>query len=132
MRISYFILKQPSDNAPNRKRSLQTFSNKQVNKKRVSQLEKDKKLLMSAMKNKIHFAQKSGKPVEKTDEQLLLYPLSISDMKGILLQDKRQVCSRTGTNHFPPPKSSHHTCHQIGCPSAPLLRECSDQLIALT
>ena len=82
LRILYFILKQPSVKAPNRRRALQTFSHKQVNKKRVSQLEKDKKLLITAMKNKIQFAKKTGKPVENPDEQLVLYPLSLCDNEG--------------------------------------------------
>ena len=40
-RISYFILKLSSVRAPNRKHSLQIFSEK-TNKRRVSQLERDK------------------------------------------------------------------------------------------
>ena len=52
------------------------------NKMRVSQLEKDKKLLITAMKNKIQFAKKTGKPVESPNEQLVLYPLSLCDNEG--------------------------------------------------
>ena len=56
LRISYFILKKASVIAPNRRRSLQTFTVKHT--KKVSQLERDKKLVMTAMKKKIHFAHK--------------------------------------------------------------------------
>ena len=54
LRISYYILRQPSTQAPNRKRKLHTLSEfKQVqNKRRVSQLEKDTRLVISAMKKK--------------------------------------------------------------------------------
>ena len=61
LRISYFILKNPSVKTPNRKRSLQTFSTKQVNRKRVHQLERDRQLVLSAMKKKIQFSQKTGR-----------------------------------------------------------------------
>ena len=42
-RISSVTLKNPSVHAPNRRRRLQTFSEKKINKSRVTQLEKDKK-----------------------------------------------------------------------------------------
>ena len=95
MRISYFVLRQPSVKAPNRKRALQMFSVKIVKTKRVSQLERDKKLLISAMKNKIHFSQKVGKPIERPDEQLFEYPLSISDSNGDPLKGQKSNFTKT-------------------------------------
>ncbi len=55
LRISYNILKQPSVKAPIRRKALQTFSIKQAKTVRVSQLERDKKLLVLAMKKKFFF-----------------------------------------------------------------------------
>ena len=49
LRISYFILKVPSVKAPNRRKALQTFSVKQARKRRISQLERDQQLVISAM-----------------------------------------------------------------------------------
>ena len=49
--LSSVILKTPSVQAPNRKHRLQTFSEK-ITKSRVSQLERDKKLIITAMKGK--------------------------------------------------------------------------------
>ena len=45
--ITFHILKKPSTSATVRKRRLQTFSSKKVNKQRISQLEKDRSLILS-------------------------------------------------------------------------------------
>jgi len=55
LRIASVQLKQPSVNAPNRKRRLQTFTERKVTKSRLTQLEKDKKLVLAAMKKKMQF-----------------------------------------------------------------------------
>ena len=53
-RVSAVLLKLPSIHAPNRKRRLHTFSEKKVTKSRLTQLEKDKKLIITAMKKISH------------------------------------------------------------------------------
>ena len=75
-RIGYFILKQPSVHAPNRKRRLQTFSEKKANKSRITQLERDKQLILSAIRKQIQFSKRTGRPIEKPGEQLLELPLA--------------------------------------------------------
>ena len=82
IRISYFILRNPSVQAPNRRRTLRTFSTKSVTKKRVSNLERDRRLLLSAMKKEMLFSKKTGVPIDRPGEQLSEYPLSISDSNG--------------------------------------------------
>lgn len=52
LRIASVILKQPSVHPTNRKKHLQTFSERKVNKRTLSQVEKDKRLILSAMKKK--------------------------------------------------------------------------------
>lgn len=47
------ILKQPSIHTPNRKHQLQTFSERKATKSRLTQLEKDKKLVLAATKKKM-------------------------------------------------------------------------------
>ena len=79
LRITYVIQKQPSVLAPNRRRRLKTFSERKVTKSRVTQLEKDKKLVMSAMKKKMQFSRRTGRHIEKQGEQLIQLPLAISD-----------------------------------------------------
>ena len=95
LRISFFILREPSVRAPNRRKALQTLSDrKQKKNKKVSQLERDKRLLVSAMKRKIHFSQKNGKPVDQPGEQLLEYPLSLCDNEGNPLQGQKSYFTK--------------------------------------
>ena len=53
LRIASVILKQPSVHAPNRKHQWQTFSERKATKSRLTQLEKDKKLVLAAIKKKM-------------------------------------------------------------------------------
>ena len=72
-RITSFILKQPSTLAPNRKRHLLTFSEGQKKSRKISQLERDRRLIISAMKKKMHFSKRTGRPIDKPGEQLIHY-----------------------------------------------------------
>ena len=94
-RIVSFILKNPSVRAPNRKRRLQTFSEKKVNKSRVSQLERDKGLILSAMRKKMQFSKRTGRPIEKPGEQLLELPLAIADSDGNPLKGQKSYATRS-------------------------------------
>lgn len=100
MRIAFFILQTPSTNAPNRRRALQTFSTKQPTKKRVSQLERDQKLILTAIKRKIHFAQKTGQPVDRPGEQLAQYPLSLCDSDGNPRSGQKSYFTRSLENRY--------------------------------
>jgi len=81
-RVTSYILKEPSAQAPNRKRHLQTFSAGQKTTRKISQLERDKRLILSAMKKKMLFSKRTGRPIEKPGEQLIELPLAISDNDG--------------------------------------------------
>ena len=61
---------------------MQTLSEKKITKSRVTQLEKDKKLIITAMKKKMQFSRKTGRPVEHPGEQLVELPLAICDSEG--------------------------------------------------
>ena len=80
--IAFFVLKQPSTLTTVRKRRLQTFSTKKVNKQRVSQLEKDRNLILSCMRKKIKWSASKGIPIDKPGEQLIALPLAIADHQG--------------------------------------------------
>ena len=83
LRIAYFKLREPSIQAPNRRQRLQTFSDRTTKTvKKVSQLDEDKRLVLSAMKKKLQHSKKTGTPIEQPGEQLIEYPLSICDNKG--------------------------------------------------
>ena len=93
-RIVSFTLKKPCVKVPNRKRRLQTFSEKKVNKSRISQLERDKQLIISTMRKKIQFSKRTGRPIEKP-EQLLELPLALADSDGNPLKGQKSftTCS---------------------------------------
>ena len=77
-RIKFFIIKTPSTNVPNRRRRLQTFSEKHGNSTRITQHEKDKRLVLAAIKMKMKYSHQTGKPINQPGEQLIL-PLAICD-----------------------------------------------------
>ena len=76
------ILRNPSVNAPTRKRRLRTFTEKKANKQRVSQLERDRKLILSCMRKKMKWSNTTGKPIDTPGEQLLELPLALCDHMG--------------------------------------------------
>lgn len=82
LRIQYYILKEPSVQAPNRKRRLQTFSEKRVTRQKVSQLERDRKLILQCMRKKMRWSKLTGQPIERLGEQLLETPLALADHQG--------------------------------------------------
>ena len=93
-RISAVILKNPSVGAPNRKRRLQTFSEKKVTKSRVTQLEKDRRLVITAMKKKMKFSQRTGKPIDRPGEQLIELPLALCDNTGNPIKGQKSYTTR--------------------------------------
>lgn len=48
----------------------------------MSQLENDKKINLTAMKKKMQYSQRNGKPIENPGEQLIEVPLSIANNDG--------------------------------------------------
>ena len=95
LRISSVILKNPSVQAPNRRRRLQTFSERKVTKSRITQLEKDRKLIMAAMKRKIQFSHRIGTPIDKPGEQLIELPLAISDNVGNPMKGQKSYTTKS-------------------------------------
>ncbi len=68
--------------APNRKRRLQTFSEKGVTRQKVTQLESDRKLILQCMRKKMRWSKLTGQPIERSGEQLLEIPLAQADHQG--------------------------------------------------
>ena len=108
IRISYFILRNPSVKAPNRRQTLKTFSTKIVTKKRVNNLERDRRLVMSAIKKKILFSKKTGTPIERPGEQISEYPLSISDSDGNPIKGQKSYFTKSIEGRY---KSSSTPVH---------------------
>ena len=92
--VSFHILNKPSTQAPNRRHCLQTFSDKKRIGKKLTQAEKDRRLLVSAMKKKIEHSQKTGKPIEQPGEQLLDKPMSLCDSEGNPLKGQKSYTTK--------------------------------------
>ncbi len=80
--VQFNILKTPSVQAPNRKKRLQTFSEKRCTKQRITQLEKDRRLIVQCMRRKMRWSKRTGRPIEKPGEQLLQFPMALADHQG--------------------------------------------------
>ena len=93
-RVSSVLLKQPSVNAPKRRHRLQTFSAKKITKSRITQLERDKNLVITAMKKKMQFSRRTGRPVEKPGEQLIELPLALCDCAGNPLKGQKSYTTK--------------------------------------
>ena len=94
-RVSVVMLKNPSVHAPNRKRRLQILSDKKVSKSRVTQLERDKRFVITAMKKKMKFSQRTGKPVDRPGEQLIELPLEYRQSRKVTLHSLYNVATKT-------------------------------------
>ncbi len=69
-RIASVILQQPSATVPNRKRRLVTFSDNKKKGQRISQLERDRRLILLAMRKKINHSKKQGNQYNKPVNRL--------------------------------------------------------------
>ena len=80
--IAVSILKQPSASVTVTKHRLNTFSSKKVNKQHVSQLQKDRSLILTCMRKKMKWSLRTGMPISNAGEQLIAFPLALSDNCG--------------------------------------------------
>ncbi len=80
--IAYYILKQASILAPDRKKRLVTFTDRKASKSQVSQLEKDKRLVQKCLHKKLKWSQQTGTPVERISEQYIPLPLALATNDG--------------------------------------------------
>ena len=70
-------------------------SEKQKKTQKISQLEKDKRLVLTAIRRKIQFANKTGRHIVRSGEQLLQYPLSICDNDGNPLKGQKSYTTQS-------------------------------------
>ena len=92
--------KTPSTHATTRKKKLLTFSERKSTKKRITQLEKDKKLLLSAMKKKMSYSRRTGAPIDGPLEQLIEYPMAISDSEGRPIKGQKSNITKVDETRY--------------------------------
>lgn len=90
----YYILREPIVRAPNRRKKLLTFSEKKIANSKVSQLERDRQLLLTAMKKKIQHSLKIGEPIDQPGEQLFELPLAICDHNGHPIKGQKNYATQ--------------------------------------
>ena len=73
-RVEYFVLRNPSVKAPKRRKRLLTFTERRATKRKVSEIERDRKLQIECWKKRLAFASKTGMNVNTAYEQCLEYP----------------------------------------------------------
>ena len=88
------MLKQPSIKAPNRKNNLKTFTKKQKKSRQITKLEKDKQLIVSAMRKKMSFSRRTGQPIRNLEEQLIELPLALCDSNGIANKGQKSYATK--------------------------------------
>ena len=98
--VEFRILKTPSTAATIRKRRLQTFSTKKVNKQRYSQIEKDRNLILACMRKKIKWSIRTGTTMTNGGEQLIPFPLAISDHDGNPKKGQKSQMTKTLASRY--------------------------------
>ena len=74
--IQYYVTGKGSVNPTQRKRKLCTFGEKKVNKRKMTQLQKDIKLVQKCLHQKLLWSKVSQRPVVSVTEQFIALPLA--------------------------------------------------------
>ena len=73
---------------------------KKITKSRVTQLERDMRLVITAMKKKMKHSQRTGKPVEQPGEQPIELPLALCDNSGNPLKNQKSYTTHFLDSHY--------------------------------
>ena len=80
--VQYFVLRNPSVKPPKRKKRLLTFTERKSNKRKVSDVERERKLQIECWKKRIAYCTATGQTMDKLYEQCLELPRAISTSDG--------------------------------------------------
>ena len=81
-RVDYYVLRKPSVKAPKRRKRLLTFTERRATKRKVSEIERERKLQIECWKKRVAFASKTGTNVNTAYEQCLELPRAIATSQG--------------------------------------------------
>lgn len=97
--IKHYILKESSVAVPQRKKKLATFAERKVNKSKVSQLEKDRKLMQKCLHKRLRHSIMMGQPMDTLVEQYIEVPLAIACNDGTPVRGQKSnvIQSRYGS-----------------------------------
>ena len=92
--VEYSILQAPSVHVPKRQKRLRTFSERKPLAKRVSDVEKERKLQIECWKKRVAFACKTGRVIEDTFEQYVELPHALVDKDGLPQKGQKSSITR--------------------------------------
>ena len=113
-RVEYYTLRNPSVRPPKWQKRLLTFTEKKSKRKRVSEIEKERKIQIECWKKRVAFASRTGMQLHNSYEQCIELPRAIATSDGKLnkgtkanttnVYDKRHQCSPPiiTTTSYPP------------------------------
>ena len=82
-RVNYYTLKNPSVQAPRRRKHLLTFSERKTTSKKVSDVEKERRLQLECWKKRVEYASKLGLPIKNAFEQCIELPRAIATIDAL-------------------------------------------------
>ncbi len=92
--MEYYITSKSSVAPVQRKRRLCTFNEKKVNKRKLTQLQKDIKLVQTCLHKKLLWSKVSQSPVKSVSEQFIPLPLALCDNDSIPLKGQKSFTTK--------------------------------------
>ena len=93
--IEYYVIAKASVHPPQRKRKLRTFADKKINKRALSQLQKDLKLVQTCLHKKLLWSKISQQPVTSISDQYIPLPLALCTNDGKPLKGQKSYATKT-------------------------------------
>ena len=113
--IQYYILQAASITAPQRKKQLATFAEKKASKSKVSQLERDRRLVQKCLHKRLRWSKQTGLPMETLGEQYIELPLAIATNDGFPVKGQKSYATKAIKNRYKasiPPVTSSTLPHE--------------------
>ena len=80
--IEYYILRKPSVQPPKHRKNLLTFTERKSRRKRVSDVERERKLQIECWKKRVAFAHSTGTHIQHTYQQCIELPRALATSDG--------------------------------------------------
>ena len=112
--VKFYILKDPSAVVPRRKVKLLTFASSRKLKKRMKQLDKEKKLVGKCLCKAFSWNAKSGSSSQQVGQQYVELPRAISDPNGNLHKGQKSYTTKWLESCYKDLVRNHATARWVG------------------
>ena len=85
-RVEYYILRNPSVKPPKRRKRWLTFTERKSRQKKVSEIERERKIQIECWKKRVAYATRTGTQLDKVYEQCIELPRAIATSDGQLMK----------------------------------------------